>query len=273
MNNLFNTLFIFGISLIPSIIMLGIILYSDRKSSEPVFFIILCTISGFFTITLAMFIQNYLLNAFNLVHTEHLISLQSGIRIFILSSVEEYCKLFILYFFFSRLKSFDDIYDGFVYSSIISLSFAAIETVMYVFKEITLIDQSALALTRTFTSIPLHLVCGIVMGYYIALEKFSKNKKYKMLELIKSISLPIIIHSIYNIILTFIPVYTKNTTIIQIFIVSYIISVYIIGLLYLKKNKSLNEKYIKNKKYPDKYKFLMHKPEFIKKLKRKSKSK
>ena len=273
MNNLFNILFILGISLIPSIIMLGIILYSDRKSKEPISLILLCTISGFFTITLSLFIQNYILNTLNLVHTDQLISIQSGLRIFVLSSIEEYCKLFILYFFFSRLKSFDDIYDGFVYSAIIALSFAAIETVMYVFKEVTMIDQSALALTRTFTAIPLHLVCGIVMGYYIALEKFSKKKKYKILELIKSITLPIIIHSIYNIILTFVPVYTTNTTIIQIFIISYIVSIYIIGILYIKKNKKLNELFIKNRKYPDKYKFLMHKPEFIKKLKkRKSKS-
>lgn len=266
--NLFNTLFIFGISLIPSLIMLGIILYSDRKSKEPIFFIILCSISGLFTITLALFIQNYLLNAFHLVHVENILSISTGLRVFLLSSVEEYCKLFILYVFFSHLKSFDDIYDGFVYSAIIALSFAAIETVMYVFKEVTMIDQSALALTRTFTSIPLHLVCGIVMGYYIALEKFAKKKRYKILELIKSITLPILIHSIYNTILVFVPIYTTNTTVIQIFIISYIISVYIIGVIYIKKNKKLNELFIKNRKYPEKYKFLMHKPEFAKKRKK-----
>ena len=183
MNNIFNTIFIFGISIIPSLIMLGLILYSDRKSKEPLLLILLCAFSGFFTITLAMFIQNYLINAFNLVNIEQIISFKSVSRIFLLSSVEEYCKLFILYAFFSHLKSFDDIYDGFVYSAIIALSFAGIETIMYVFKEITFIEQSSLALTRTFTAIPLHLVCGIIMGYYIALEKFSRKKRYKILEL------------------------------------------------------------------------------------------
>lgn len=269
MNNLFNTIFIFGISIIPVLIIIGIILYSDRKSKEPIFFIILCAISGLFTITLAIFIQNYLINAFNLVKSEQIISLTSSLRIFLLSSIEEYSKLFILYAFFSHLKSFDDIYDGFVYSAIIALSFAGIETVMYVFKEVSIIEQSSLALTRTFTAIPLHLVCGIVMGYYIALEKFSRKKRYKILELIKSITLPIIIHSIYNIILTFLPVYTKNNTTIQIFIITYIISIYIIGIIYVKKNKILNEQFIKNKKYPEKYKFLMHKPEYAKKMKNK----
>ena len=269
MNNIINTIFIFGISLIPSLIMLGLILYSDKKSKEPLLLIILCAFSGIFTITLAMFIQNFIMNNINILNTGNNISIQSTIKIILLSSTEEYCKLIILYLFFSHFKSFDDIYDGFVYSAIIALSFAGIETVMYVFKEITPLEQSALALTRTFTSIPLHLVCGIVMGYYIALEKFARKKRYKILELLKSISIPIIIHSVYNILLTFIPLYTKNTTIIQSFIISYIISVYTIGIIYIKKNISLNEKFIKNKKYPKKYKFLMHKPEYCKKIKKK----
>lgn len=56
------------------------------------------------------------------------------------------------------MKSFDDIYDGFVYSAIIALSFAGMKTVMYVFKEVTFYDMASLAIIRTFTSIPLHLV-------------------------------------------------------------------------------------------------------------------
>lgn len=267
--NIYNIIFIFCISLIPSLIMLGIILYSDRKSKEPFFFILLCSISGLFTITLALFIQNYLINAFSLGNIDNNLSVQSSFRIFLLSSVEEYCKLFILYVFFSHFRSFDDIYDGFVYSAIISLSFAAIETLMYVFKEVTMIDQGVLALTRTFTSIPLHLVCGIVMGYYISLEKFSKKKRYKLLGLFKSMTLPILIHSIYNIILVFIPIYTNNDTVIQISIISYIVSVYIIGILYIKKIKFLNDKFIRNRKFPEKYKYLMHKTEYYKSLKEK----
>lgn len=273
MNNFYNILFILGISLIPSFIMLGIILYSDRKSKEPIFFIILCAISGFLTITLSLFIQNYLLNAFNLVNIQQIISFKTCLRIILLSAIEEYWKLFILYLFFSRLKCFDDIYDGFVYSAIISLSFAAIETVMYVIKETTMISQSSLALTRTFTAIPLHLVCGIVMGYYIALKKFSKNYKYKIFELFKSLTLPIFIHSIYNLILTFIPIITTNTKIIQTIIIIYVISVYTIGYVYIKKTISLNNFFIKNKKFPKNYKFLMHKREYKNLFKKSKKSK
>ena len=107
--------------------MFGLILYSDRKSKEPFFLMILCLISGIFTITLAMFIQNFIVSSIN---TSETLSITSGIKIFLTSSIEEYCKLLALYLFFSHLKSFDDIYDGFVYSAIIALSFAGIETVV-----------------------------------------------------------------------------------------------------------------------------------------------
>ena len=252
------------LSLIPSLIIFGIILYSDRKSREPLFFIILCAISGLFTISLSLFLQKHLVNTLNLEYIRNTFSILSFFKILLLSSIEECCKIFLLYIFFSHLKSFDDIYDGFFYSTIIALSFAAIETAMYVFKETTLVDQSSIALVRYFTSIPLHIVCGIVMGYYIALEKFSKKKRFKLLELVKGLTYPIIIHSIYNSILTFIPLFINNNAIVKTIIISYVVIVYIIGLLYINKIKFLNEKFLKNRKYPEKYKFLMHKRQYKK---------
>lgn len=271
--SLFNILFILGLSLIPTLIMLGLILYSDRKSKEPLLLITVCIFSGFFTITLALFIQNFLMNSIKFLDTSEIFSIYSGLKIFLLSAAEEYCKLLVLYLFISHTKSFDDIYDGFVYSAIIALSFAGIETVMYVFKEVTFKDMSSLALVRSFTSIPLHLVCGIIMGYYIALEKFSKKKRYKILELSKSLAIPIIIHASYNMILTFLPIYIKNNNLIQLSIVLFIISIYTIGFIFVQKNINLNEKFIKNKKYPDKYQFLMNKKEFNRKIKKKTKKK
>ena len=138
---------------------------------------------------------------------------------------------------------------------------------MYVFKEITFQNMTYLAITRLFTSIPLHIVCGIVMGYYIALEKFSKNKKYKVLELFKSISMPILIHACYNITLTYISTYIKNENLTKIILITFVIIIYSFGYIYIKKNLELNEKFIKNKKYPEKYKFLMHKRDLNKKNK------
>ena len=98
-------------------------------------------------------------------------------RISILALVEEFAKLTALYVFISHNKAYDDIYDGFVYSAVIALSFALIETFLYVIKEDSYTNMSSLALLRNFTTIPLHITCGIVMGYYVSISKFSRLTK------------------------------------------------------------------------------------------------
>ena len=55
---------------------------------------------------------------------------------------------------------------------IIALSFALIETFLYVIREDSYQLMSSLALLRNFTTIPLHITCGIVMGYYVSISKF-----------------------------------------------------------------------------------------------------
>lgn len=261
--NLLDTIFILLLSIVPTLIILGLILYSDRKSREPLLLILFCFFSGFITTFFSLNIQKILMNSIEVLN----FSIHKCIQLFLLSAIEEYCKLFILYTFISKNKNFDDIYDGFVYSAIIALSFAGLETIMYVFKEITFKNMTYLTITRLFTSIPLHIVCGIIMGYYIALQKFSKNKKYKKLELFKSISIPIFIHACYNITLTYVSTYIKNQTLTKIILISFVIIIYSFGYIYIYKNLELNEKFIKNKKYPEKYKFLMHKRDLNKKNK------
>ena len=66
---------VIAITVLPSIFLFSLIMYSDRKSKEPFFFILLCSISGLFTITLALFIQNYLINAFSLGNIDNILLL------------------------------------------------------------------------------------------------------------------------------------------------------------------------------------------------------
>lgn len=262
--NTLDTIFILGLSIIPALMILGLILYSDRESKEPILLILFCFFSGFITTFLALNIQKVLMNSIELLSKYKDFSTNTCLILFFLSSIEEYCKLFILYIFISKNKNFDDIYDGFVYSAIIALSFAVLETIMYVLKEITFKNMTYLTITRLFTAIPLHIVCGIIMGYYIALEKFSKTQKQKNLELFKSLSIPVIIHTSYNIVLTYISTYIKNEFFTKITMIIFIVCIYTFGYIYIKKNIELNEKFIKNKKYPQKYNFLMHKKDFEK---------
>ena len=269
MSNILQTLSLSKISvvllltIVPSILLLMLILYSDRKSREPVLMLLICIFSGAFTICLSLILDKIIIKA-------HLIggdlftdaNSYSVYRILMLAGVEEYAKLMILYLFLYRNKSYDDIYDGFVYSSIIALSFSLVETFMYVFSESSYSEMTSLAILRNFTSIPLHITCGIVMGYFVSLEKFSKNKRNKFKNMLLALFVPTIIHTVYNVFFSVVSFSNTSSNSILI-ILLFVLSIYFIGIMFIMKTSSLNKVFIRNGLYPKKYSYLMRKNEFI----------
>ena len=250
------------LTIVLSILLLMLILYSDRKSREPLLMILICIFSGAFTICVSLLLDKIILKAHLIggdLFTD--VNSYSVYRILMLAGVEEYAKLLILYIFLYRNKDYDDIYDGFVYSSIIALSFSLVETFMYVFTESTYQDMTSLAVLRNFTAIPLHITCGIVMGYFISLEKFSKNKKKKFTNMICALFVPTMIHSVYNIFFSVVS-FTNASTVSVFTIILFILSIYFIGIMFILKINSLNKVFINNGYYPEQYKYLMRKNEF-----------
>lgn len=250
------------LTIVPSILLLMLILYSDRKSREPLLMILICIFSGAFTICVSLLLDKIILKAHLIggdLFTD--VNSYSVYRILMLAGVEEYAKLLILYIFLYRNKDYDDIYDGFVYSSIIALSFSLVETFMYVFTESTYQDMTSLAVLRNFTAIPLHITCGIVMGYFISLEKFSKNRKKKFTNMICALFVPTMIHSVYNIFFSVVS-FTNASTVSVFTIILFILSIYFIGIMFILKINSLNKVFINNGYYPEQYKYLMRKNEF-----------
>ena len=51
-----------------------------------------------------------------------------------------------------------------------------------------------MAVWRSYSAIPLHGLCGVVMGFYFGMYSFTANKKY----LILSLLIPYIAHGLYN---------------------------------------------------------------------------
>lgn len=260
--NIKDFIHILSLTILPSIILLGLILYSDRKSKEPVHLILLCLISGIFTISLSL-----LLGKIVLPNTSFLTGTLTNIgltRVVILAVIEEYSKLLVLYLFISHNKNFDDIYDGFVYSSLIALSFAVIETVIYVFNQSTIEGMSHLSIIRNLSSIPLHLVCGITMGYYIALERFSKVKKKKVIKIIESLLIPVLLHSAYNFFFTHYIDKINNNPYLLIIVIFVILFIYALGIVYIVIIKRLNKIFIEDGVYDKHYNYLYTKDEYDK---------
>ena len=259
--SIWNYISITVLSLLTTIIFVSAILYSDRKQREPIYMIILCLGSCIFTICLSLLLGQIILPKLEVI-SSGLFSYNTHniVKILILALVEEYSKLLVLYLFISRNSNFDDIYDGFVYASLIALSFAALESIIYVFNEPDIASMRSLAMLRGITTVPLHLICGISMGYYMGVEKFSWGTKTRLFNLLKCLIVPTMIHFIYNYSLSnVITKFSSNDIVLVIAMIIFFIPFYLISFMFIKKTKFLNEKFISNEKYQK----LMTKDEYV----------
>ena len=106
---------------------------------------------------------------------------------------EEFCKWIMIYKIAYNHKEFDQFYDIVLYSVLVGLGFACFENFLYV-----LGNEFALytALFRAITAIPAHACFGVLMGYFLGLSKFNKEKQKKYFNL--SIIIPTILHGTYD---------------------------------------------------------------------------
>jgi len=111
--------------------------------------------------------------------------------------VEELFKFAALYFLVWRSRELNEPVDGIVYAVFISLGFAGVENVLYVFNP--QLGGLNTALLRAVVSVPAHGLFGVIMGYYFALARFEPHRKHSNLAL--AFFVPWLVHGIYNTIL------------------------------------------------------------------------
>ena len=114
---------------------------------------------------------------------------------FLAAITEEPLKFLILYFFIKGRNFFDEPMDGIVYGVCVSLGFATYENFDYVFIFSESVEEAFwIAGVRSFSAVPLHALCGAIMGYHFGQYIFEKQKHHLFLSLL----IPITFHAIYN---------------------------------------------------------------------------
>jgi len=110
--------------------------------------------------------------------------------------IEEVLKFTVLYSLVYKMKDFNEPIDSIVYGVTVSLGFATLENIYYVYFLNDYFDTSSqsLAVLRSFSAIPAHGVFGATMGYFFM--KYSFVKKQNNLAL--SMVVPILLHGSYN---------------------------------------------------------------------------
>ena len=142
--------------------------------------------------------------------------------------VEESFKFFFLYKFTFKSPAFNYRFDGVVYAVFVSMGFAILENVLYVFQ-----GGLGVALSRALLALPLHAACGVYMG--IAYGQQKVNSLYKSASFGSvaraCLPVPILIHGFYD----SCAFSAENYPIFLLVFVVFVILVFILTLRQLKK--------------------------------------
>ena len=189
------------ITILPSLAILFYFIYSD-KFKEPRKIIIITFLLGVLITIPAGYLNHYVMETFE--NNSRVNNALIG-GFFAGGLVEESLKFLVFYFYVLKEKAFNEPMDAIVYGVVVSLGFATLENYDYVFRIAEEYEMSPLdmAIGRAYTAVPMHALCGVIMGFYFGMYAFVSGGKNLSLALI----VPYIFHGTYNFLCAFPPYY------------------------------------------------------------------
>jgi RsiW-degrading membrane proteinase PrsW (M82 family) len=165
-----NVLELLGIAIAPGVAIILYIYLKDKHEREPLSLLLVSFLYGVFSTLITLFISFPL---------EFLLTLREGDLVhefydafFKVALVEEFSKFIFVRFILYPNKNFNEPFDGIVYAVMVSMGFASLENVMYVFEY-----GFKTGILRMFTAVPAHATFGVMMGYFLGKAKFIHRKE------------------------------------------------------------------------------------------------
>ncbi|WP_017755608.1 glutamic-type intramembrane protease PrsW [Calidifontibacillus oryziterrae] len=172
----------------PGLALLCYFYLKDKYDVEPIGMVLRTFILGALLVFPIMFIQYAFM-------TEGLL-VNHWSNAFVLSGLlEEFFKWFILYFTVFKHAVFNERYDGIVYAVSVSLGFATVENILYLFA-----NGIEFAFGRALLPVSSHALIGVLMGFYLGRAKF-ENSSTRITWITLSLFMPILLHGTYDFIL------------------------------------------------------------------------
>ena len=176
-------------ALLPVVILLFFIYRKDQYNKEPIGKLVLTFFVGCISVVPAGLMEQ-LLSAYK-PEQPLVAAIFDGYVVAGLS--EELWKLLLLMLVIWRSRHFDEYFDGIVYATYLSLGFACVENVMYVFGST---DPMSTAFMRGLLAVPAHFLFAVTMGYYLSIAKFDPENR--PLHLMKALLYPVLLHGTYD---------------------------------------------------------------------------
>lgn len=192
--------YLFGIAMLPAIVLMVYIYKKDKKEKEPFRKLLLCFVWGCVSIIPAIVIELILTG----VLAESVLSTVTYLLIenyLVIALTEELCKYFFLNAVSKKNTYFDHFFDGIVYSVFVSMGFAATENVMYVLQ-----NGLGVGLLRMVTAVPGHMCFAVFMGFYYSRKLYCVRigEKRKAKHFARwAILGPVFIHGTYDFLATY----------------------------------------------------------------------
>ena len=179
-------------SIAPAFIIMYII-YRYDTVKEPISMLVKAFFGGVLSIVITLIIT------YPIAHIE----LNSGVMksffdaFFKAGIPEELSKWIIFYWLIRKAKDFDQYYDGILYAIFISMGFALVENIMYVYSY-----GMVTAIVRSIISVPGHMLFAVPMGYYLSLSRFETGSTARF-HVFLSLAIPILLHGTFDFILMY----------------------------------------------------------------------
>jgi RsiW-degrading membrane proteinase PrsW (M82 family) len=179
-------------SIAPAVIIMYII-YRHDTVKEPLSMLVKAFFGGVLSIAITLIITYPILG----------IELNSGAMksffdaFFKAGIPEEFSKWLIFYWLIRKAKDFDQYYDGILYAIFISMGFALVENILYVFE-----NGMGTAIARSIISVPGHMLFAVPMGYYLSLSRFETGASARF-HVFLSLAIPILLHGTFDFILMY----------------------------------------------------------------------
>ena len=192
-----ETIIILLIELLPVAILVYCICHKDKESPEPTGQLLKAFFYGILSVPLSLCFS-LPLGLIGVYPAEATSILGSISAVFFEAAIpEEIAKFIMLWLLLRKSPYFDEKMDGIVYAVCVSLGFATLENIMYLFSNVE--TYLSVGIARAIFAVPGHFCFGILMGYYYSLAKFYPKAPKKNKALI--LAAPIIVHGLYDSIL------------------------------------------------------------------------
>jgi RsiW-degrading membrane proteinase PrsW (M82 family) len=158
-----------SLALAPGVAIALFIYLKDKHEPEPLSLLFLCFLYGGLS-TLVTLLISWPVSLILLTKPEDLLD-QFLNAFFKVALIEEFSKFFFVRFILYYNKNFNEPFDGIVYAVMVSMGFATIENIIYVFQY-----GFATGILRMFSAVPAHGAFAVLMGYFLGKAKFTHRR-------------------------------------------------------------------------------------------------